>query len=27
VSLKPDHRHYTRRVVLPSGKVIEVVYF
>src|SRR3954466_9349680 len=27
VSAKPDHRHYTRRVVLPSGKVIEVVYF
>ena len=27
MSLKPDHRHYTRRVVLPSGKVIEVVYF
>ena len=27
VSLKPDNRHYTRRVVLPSGKVIEVVYF
>ena len=27
MSLKPDHRHYTRRAVLPSGKVIEVVYF
>ena len=27
VSAKPDHRHYTRRVVLPSGKIIEVVYF
>ena len=27
VSATPDHRHYTRRVVLPSGKVIEVVYF
>jgi hypothetical protein len=24
---QPDHRHYTRRVVLPSGKAIEVVYF
>lgn len=23
----PDHRHYIRRVVLPSGKTIEVVYF
>ena len=22
-----DHRHYVRRVVLPSGKTIEVVYF
>ena len=27
VSATPHHRHYTRRVVLPSGKVIEVVYF
>jgi hypothetical protein len=27
VSAQPDHRHYTRRVVLPSGKTIEVVYF
>jgi hypothetical protein len=27
VSAEPDHRHYTRRVVLPSGKTIEVVYF
>jgi hypothetical protein len=24
---QPDHRHYVRRVVLPSGKTIEVVYF
>jgi hypothetical protein len=24
---QPDHRHQTRRVVLPSGKTIEVVYF
>ena len=23
----PDHRHHVRRVVLPSGKTIEVVYF
>ena len=23
----PDHRHYVRRVVLPSGKTVEVVYF
>jgi len=23
----PDHRHHIRRVVLPSGKTIEVVYF
>ena len=23
----PDNRHYGRRVVLPSGKTIEVVYF
>jgi hypothetical protein len=23
----PDHEHYVRRVVLPSGKTIEVVYF
>jgi hypothetical protein len=27
VSTQPDPRHYTRRVVLPSGKTIEVVYF
>ena len=27
MSAKPDHRHYTRRVVLPSGKIIEVVCF
>src|SRR5690606_29369515 len=26
-SAQPDHRHYVRRVVLPSGKTIEVVYF
>jgi hypothetical protein len=24
---QPDNRHYVRRVVLPSGKTIEVVYF
>jgi hypothetical protein len=24
---QPDPRHYVRRVVLPSGKTIEVVYF
>jgi len=24
---RPDNRHYVRRVVLPSGKTIEVVYF
>lgn len=23
----PDHQHYVRRVVLPSGKTVEVVYF
>jgi len=23
----PDHQHHVRRVVLPSGKTIEVVYF
>jgi len=23
----PDHRHHVRRVVLPSGKTVEVVYF
>ena len=27
MSPQPDHRHYVRRVVLPSGKTIEVVYF
>ncbi len=27
MSAQPDHRHYVRRVVLPSGKTIEVVYF
>ena len=27
MAAKPDHRHYTRRIVLPSGKTIEVVYF
>lgn len=27
MSAHPDHRQYTRRVVLPSGKTIEVVYF
>ena len=27
MSLQPGHRHYVRRVVLPSGKTIEVVYF
>jgi hypothetical protein len=26
-SPQPDPRHYVRRVVLPSGKTIEVVYF
>lgn len=24
---EPDHQHYVRRIVLPSGKTIEVVYF
>ncbi len=27
MSAQPDHRQYVRRVVLPSGKTIEVVYF
>ena len=27
MSQNPDHSHYVRRVVLPSGKSIEVVYF
>ncbi len=27
MSHDPDHQHYVRRVVLPSGKTIEVVYF
>jgi hypothetical protein len=27
MSAQPDNRHYVRRVVLPSGKTIEVVYF
>jgi len=27
MSAHPDNRHYVRRVVLPSGKTIEVVYF
>lgn len=27
MSETPDTRHYVRRVVLPSGKTIEVVYF
>jgi len=27
MSREPDHNHYVRRVVLPSGKMIEVVYF
>jgi hypothetical protein len=27
MSPQPDNRHYVRRVVLPSGKTIEVVYF
>jgi hypothetical protein len=27
MSPQPDPRHYVRRVVLPSGKTIEVVYF
>ena len=27
MSEHPDSRHYVRRVVLPSGKTIEVVYF
>ena len=27
MSQRPDHTHHVRRVVLPSGKTIEVVYF
>jgi hypothetical protein len=27
MSRHPDNNHYVRRVVLPSGKMIEVVYF
>lgn len=27
MSKRPEHSHYVRRVVLPSGKTIEVVYF
>src|SRR5215475_14693328 len=27
MGLEADNRHYVRRVVLPSGKTIEVVYF
>jgi len=27
MSLQPDNRHAVRRVVLPSGKTIEIVYF
>jgi len=27
MSAQPDHRHHVRRIVLPSGKTIEVVYF
>ena len=27
VSPRPDHRHHVRRVLLPSGKTIEVVFF
>jgi hypothetical protein len=27
MSREADHQHYVRRVVLPSGKTIEVVYF
>jgi phage-related protein len=27
MSRQPDNNHYVRRVVLPSGKMIEVVYF
>jgi hypothetical protein len=27
MSRQPDNNHYVRRVVLPSGKTIEVVYF
>ncbi len=27
MSQHPDHHHHVRRVVLPSGKTIEVVYF
>jgi hypothetical protein len=27
VTPRPDHRHHVRRVLLPSGKTIEVVFF
>jgi hypothetical protein len=27
MNLQPDNSHYVRRVVLPSGRAIEVVYF
>ena len=27
MSQHPDHQHHVRRVILPSGKTIEVVYF
>ena len=27
MSQRPDHQHHVRRVILPSGKTIEVVYF
>ena len=27
MALQPDNSHYVRRVVLPSGRAIEVVYF
>ena len=27
LSPRPDHRHHVRRVLLPSGKTIEVVFF
>ena len=27
MSQRPEHHHHVRRVVLPSGKTIEVVYF
>ncbi len=27
MSPRPDHRHHVRRVLLPSGKTIEVVFF